>query len=155
MHSCLWAFASRDSRQDLKNRSDFLVTQVPLRLRRQREVVVPEKICQADPTGCLGTCKALRRVPVKALTTQLGGIDFELPLSVRQHRKKTSATTCSPARQKRKRSNEAVVPGVDGRGENGYRMGLAFAAAGKCGATFHGSRSSMRLAGCSAMRSST
>lgn len=29
--------------------------------------------------------------------------------------------------------------------ENGYRIGPAFAAAGKCGATFHGSSSSMRL----------
>lgn len=54
-----------------------------------------------------------------------------------------------------KRSNEAVVQGIDVRGENGYRMGRAFAAAGRCGTTFQASSSSMRLAGCSAMRSST
>jgi hypothetical protein len=57
--------------------------------------------------------------------------------------------------QMRKRSNEAVVPAVDGRGGNGYRMGLVLAAARRCGATFQGSNSSMRLAGCPAMRSST
>ncbi|CAM2157874.1 hypothetical protein PT2222_460011 [Paraburkholderia tropica] len=48
-------------------------------------------------------------------------------------------------RRRSKRSNEAVVPGVDWRGGSGYRMGLALAAAGRCGATFQGSSSSMRL----------
>lgn len=65
------------------------------------------------------------------------------------------SSTSIDRRDDGKRSNEAVVREVDLRGESGYRMGLAFAAAGKCGATFQGSSSSMRLAGCPAMCSST
>ncbi|WP_413212752.1 transposase [Paraburkholderia kururiensis] len=50
----------------------------------------------------------------------------------------------------------SAVGKVVGEGDgSAYRMGTAFAAAGRCGATFHGSSSSMRFAGWSAMRSMT
>jgi hypothetical protein len=55
----------------------------------------------------------------------------------------------------RKRPSSTVVQVVDGGDPGRYRMGSTRAVGGSEGATFHGSSSSTRLAGWSAMRSST
>ncbi|KGC80089.1 hypothetical protein DO71_4610 [Burkholderia pseudomallei] len=55
----------------------------------------------------------------------------------------------------RKRPSSTVVQVVDRGAPQRYRMGSTRAVGGSDGATFHGSSSSTRLAGWSAMRSST
>ncbi|MGN4077282.1 DDE-type integrase/transposase/recombinase, partial [Burkholderia gladioli] len=57
--------------------------------------------------------------------------------------------------RKRKRPSSTVVRVVDDGDSRSYRMGSTRAVDGSDGATFHGSSSSIRLAGWSAMRSST
>ena len=59
------------------------------------------------------------------------------------------------AANERKRLSSTVVQVVDGGDPRRYRMGSTRAVDGSDSATFHGSSSSMRLAGWSAMRSST
>ncbi len=59
------------------------------------------------------------------------------------------------AQENRKRPSSTVVRVVDDGDSRSYRMGSTRAVDGSDGATFHGSSSSIRLAGWSAMRSST